>query len=42
MMITSASEHIRGARVHKLHDVDVEMPLNSLVGISGVSGAGQS
>lgn len=41
-MITSAPEHIRGARVHKLLDVDVDNPLNSLVGIAGVSGSGKS
>ncbi len=33
---------IRGARVHNLKDVDVEIPLGKIVGIAGVSGSGKS
>ena len=33
---------VRGARVHNLKDVDVDIPLNRLVGIAGVSGSGKS
>lgn len=33
---------VRGARVHNLRDVDVDIPLRSLVGIAGVSGSGKS
>lgn len=33
---------VRGARVHNLRAVDVEVPLNRLVGIAGVSGSGKS
>ncbi len=33
---------VRGARVHNLRDVDVDLPLRSLVGIAGVSGSGKS
>ena len=33
---------VRGARVHNLRDVDVDVPLNRLVGIAGVSGSGKS
>ncbi|WP_044086884.1 excinuclease ABC subunit A [Bifidobacterium bombi] len=33
---------IRGARVHNLRDVDIDVPLNRLVGIAGVSGSGKS
>ncbi len=34
--------HIRGARVHNLKKVDVDVPLNQIVGIAGVSGSGKS
>lgn len=33
---------IRGARVHNLKNVDVDVPLNQVVGIAGVSGSGKS
>lgn len=33
---------IRGARVHNLKNVDVDVPLNKIVGIAGVSGSGKS
>jgi excinuclease ABC subunit A len=33
---------LRGAREHNLRDVDVEIPLNALVCITGVSGSGKS
>ena len=33
---------VRGARVHSLKDVDVDVPLGELVGIAGVSGSGKS
>ena len=33
---------IRGARVHNLKGVDVDIPLHQIVGIAGVSGSGKS
>ena len=33
---------IRGARVHNLKNVNVDIPLNQIVGIAGVSGSGKS
>ncbi|WP_102372615.1 excinuclease ABC subunit UvrA [Enorma phocaeensis] len=33
---------VRGARVHNLKNVDVDIPLGCLVGIAGVSGSGKS
>ena len=33
---------VRGARVHNLKSVDVDIPLGELVGIAGVSGSGKS
>ena len=33
---------VRGARVHTLKGIDVDIPLNRLVGIAGVSGSGKS
>ena len=33
---------VRGARVHNLKAVDVDIPLNQIVGIAGVSGSGKS
>lgn len=32
---------IRGAHVHNLKNVDVDIPLHGIVGIAGVSGSGQ-
>ena len=36
------SIQVRGARVHNLKNVDVDIPLNRIVGIAGVSGSGKS
>ena len=33
---------IKGARVHNLKNIDVDIPLNRIVGIAGVSGSGKS
>lgn len=33
---------VRGARVHNLKNIDVNVPLNRIVGIAGVSGSGKS
>ncbi|MEF3396633.1 excinuclease ABC subunit UvrA [Bifidobacterium bifidum] len=33
---------VRGARVHNLKNVDVDVPLGELVGVAGVSGSGKS
>ncbi len=33
---------IRGARVHNLKNIDVDIPLQKIVGIAGVSGSGKS
>lgn len=33
---------VRGARVHNLKNVDVDVPLHKIVGIAGVSGSGKS
>ena len=33
---------IRGARVHNLKDINVDIPLGKIVGIAGVSGSGKS
>ena len=36
------SVEVRGARVHNLKNVDVDVPLGELVGVAGVSGSGKS
>ena len=33
---------VRGALVHNLKDIDIDIPLGKLVGIAGVSGSGKS
>ena len=33
---------VKGARVHNLKNVNVDVPLNQIVGIAGVSGSGKS
>jgi len=37
-----AAIQVRGARVHNLKSVDVDVPLGQIVGIAGVSGSGKS
>ncbi|MDO4973151.1 MAG: excinuclease ABC subunit UvrA [Eubacteriales bacterium] len=37
-----AQIEVRGARVHNLKNIDVDIPLHKLVGIAGVSGSGKS
>ena len=36
------SMQVRGARVHNLKNIDVDIPLHQIVGIAGVSGSGKS
>lgn len=33
---------VRGAKVHNLKNVNVDVPLHQIVGIAGVSGSGKS
>ena len=33
---------VRGARVHNLKNVDVDVPLNKITAVAGVSGSGKS
>ena len=33
---------VRGAMVHNLKNVDVDVPLNKIVAVAGVSGSGKS
>lgn len=37
-----AAIQIRGARVHNLKNINVDIPLHQIVGIAGVSGSGKS
>ena len=37
-----AGIQVRGARVHNLKNVDVDVPLHEIVGVAGVSGSGKS
>ena len=41
-MPTKEAIKIRGARVHNLKNIDVDVPLGQIVGIAGVSGSGKS
>ena len=41
-MSTKEAIKIRGARVHNLKNIDVDVPLGKIVGIAGVSGSGKS
>ena len=43
-MNTKQPDHIevRGAKVHNLKNIDVDIPLHEIVGIAGVSGSGKS
>ncbi|HEY3885688.1 MAG TPA: hypothetical protein VGL62_10800, partial [Vicinamibacterales bacterium] len=34
--------HVRGARVHNLRNIDVDLPRDRLVVITGLSGSGKS
>ena len=42
MMKTPDCIKIRGAKVHNLKHIDVDVPLHKIVGIAGVSGSGKS
>ena len=39
---TPRAIEVRGARVHNLKSIDVDIPLNRITGIAGVSGSGKS
>lgn len=41
-MLIPENIKVRGARVHNLKNVDVDVPLNRIVGIAGISGSGKS
>ncbi len=40
--IIPSAIQVRGAKVHNLKNIDVDIPLNEIVGIAGVSGSGKS
>lgn len=40
--IEPTAVEVRGARVHNLKNIDVDIPLQKIVGIAGVSGSGKS
>jgi len=44
MTVEKIPDHIevRGAKIHNLKNIDVDIPLNKVVGIAGVSGSGKS
>ncbi len=42
VMQAPAHIEVRGARVHNLKNIDVDIPLHKIVGIAGVSGSGKS
>ncbi len=44
VLCLSVPDHIevRGAKIHNLKSIDVDIPLNKIVGIAGVSGSGKS
>ena len=42
MEIKHSSIRVRGARVHNLKNIDVDVPLNCIVAVAGVSGSGKS
>ena len=42
MMDEPRKIEVRGARVHNLKNIDVDIPLHGIVGIAGVSGSGKS
>ena len=41
-MLVPKKIEVRGAKVHNLKNIDVDVPLNQIVGIAGVSGSGKS
>ena len=41
-IISPSHIEVRGAHVHNLKNVDVDIPLNRMVGVAGVSGSGKS